>query len=142
MSEATERQAVVEEARTWLKTPYRHMGRVKGAGTDCGMLLLCVFKNCRLVQDVQVPFYPLDIACHSDRTDYLDWIKRYSQQVEREPKPGDVILYKFPGSKVPHHAAICIDDEYIIHSYVKQGVILSHRRQYDKFRHGVFSFWG
>jgi len=31
------RLAVTEEARVWLGTPYHHMGRVKGAGTDCLM---------------------------------------------------------------------------------------------------------
>jgi cell wall-associated NlpC family hydrolase len=141
MSEAAERQSVVEETRSWLGTPYRHMGRVKKAGTDCGMLILEVFEKVGLVDHQEIPFYPFDIACHSARTDYLDWIKKYSKQVDRDPMPGDVILYKFPGAKVPHHAAIVIDEEYIIHSYIKQGVILSNRRSYQKFEVGIFSFW-
>jgi cell wall-associated NlpC family hydrolase len=33
------RASVLEEARGWLRTPYHHMGRVRGGGTDCLMLL-------------------------------------------------------------------------------------------------------
>ena len=29
------RDAVVAEARTWLDTPFRHQGRLKGVGVDC-----------------------------------------------------------------------------------------------------------
>jgi cell wall-associated NlpC family hydrolase len=37
-----ERAAVVAEARTWIKTPWRHMADIKGAGVDCAMLLVRV----------------------------------------------------------------------------------------------------
>ena len=33
---------VVRMARTWLGTPYHHQGRVKGAGVDCGGLVIGV----------------------------------------------------------------------------------------------------
>jgi hypothetical protein len=39
------RLVVVEEARGWLGTPYHHMGRVKGAGTDCLMMLAAVYER-------------------------------------------------------------------------------------------------
>jgi cell wall-associated NlpC family hydrolase len=38
------RLTVIEEARQWLRTPYHHMGRVKGGGTDCLMLLVEVYR--------------------------------------------------------------------------------------------------
>ena len=34
-----QRQRVVAEAETWLRTPYHHMGRIKGGGIDCPTLL-------------------------------------------------------------------------------------------------------
>ena len=41
--ERREREWLVAEALTWLGTPYHHAGRVKGGGTDCGMLILQAF---------------------------------------------------------------------------------------------------
>lgn len=142
MSEAQERREIIEEALSWKGTPYHHMGRVKGAGVDCGMFLLEVFERARLIEHIEIPYYPFDIAANSENPLYLDWIRRYGKEVSREAIPGDVIIYRFPGSKVPHHAAILIDEEYIIHSYLKQGVVLSNRRGYQRYEIGVFSFWG
>lgn len=140
--EREQRGAVVKEALSWQGTDYRHMGRVKGAGTDCGMLILQTFENRGLIPHIEIPYYPPDIACHTDCTDYLNWIKKYAMQVEREPVAGDILLYHFPGARVPHHAAIIIDNEYIIHSYSRQGVVLANRRGYQKYEVGLFSYWG
>ena len=62
-------------------------------------------------------------------------------QQRRDPLPGDIFVYHFPGSKVPHHASICVDDEYVIHSWVRQGVVLSNRRGYKQYEVGLYSFW-
>ena len=39
------RAAIVAEARTWISTPYRHAAAIKGLGTDCAMLLVCVMQK-------------------------------------------------------------------------------------------------
>jgi hypothetical protein len=52
------RAAVIGEAETWLLTPYHHMGRVKGGGTDCLMLLAEVYEAVGLVPHIDIPFYP------------------------------------------------------------------------------------
>jgi cell wall-associated NlpC family hydrolase len=69
-------------------------------------------------------------------------IKEYSHKVDREPLPGDIIVFEFPGSKVPHHAAICISDEFIIHSLTKQGVVLSNRKGYKQYEVGTYCYNG
>jgi len=33
-------QSLIDEARTWLGTPYHHQPRVKGVGVDCAMLTM------------------------------------------------------------------------------------------------------
>lgn len=141
MTEQEERELVVNEAKTWLGTPYAHMGRVKGAGTDCGMFLLGVWENCGLLPHIEIPYYPFDIACHCSDPMYLKFVENYCKKVDREVMPADILLYQFPGSKVPHHAAIVIDNEYIIHSYVRQGVIISNRKGYKRYEVGLYSFW-
>jgi len=142
--EKLEREAIVKEAISWKKTPYAHMGRIKGCGVDCGMYLLEVWEKCGLLPHIEVPFYPFDIAANCSNPMYLNFVKKYCHEVKRKPLPGDIILYKFPGSKVPHHCSIVVDGEYICHAYVRQGVILSNRKGYKQYEVGLYSFndWG
>lgn len=140
--EQLERTKIVAEALTWQKTLYHPNGRIKGAGTDCGLFILEVFERCGLLPHIEIPYYPVDIACHCADPMYLMKIQEYTHKVEREPLPGDILVFKFPGSKVPHHAAICIDDEFIIHALIDQGVLLSNRRGYKKFEIGTYCFDG
>jgi cell wall-associated NlpC family hydrolase len=48
-SEAAQRATVVAEARSWIRTPYHNCADVKGAGVDCGMLLVRVFVDTGLM---------------------------------------------------------------------------------------------
>ena len=43
MTEAEQRAAVAAEARKWILTPYHHGADIRGAGVDCGMLIVRVF---------------------------------------------------------------------------------------------------
>lgn len=84
----------------------------------------------------------MDIAANCANPMYLMKIKEYTRQVEREAITGDILVYHFPDALVPHHASIVVDDEYIIHSIQRQGVVLSNRKGYRKHEIGVYSFWG
>jgi cell wall-associated NlpC family hydrolase len=139
--EKQERDAVIKEAKTWLRTPYHPEARVKGAGCDCGTFILGVFENVGLIKHIELEHYPQDIACNCANPMYLKKIKEYCHEVNRDIIPGDIIMYKFDGALTAHHCSIVIDDEYLIHSYTRQGVVLSNRRGYKKFEIGLFSFW-
>jgi cell wall-associated NlpC family hydrolase len=65
------RLAVIIEARGWLRTPYHHMGRVKGCGTDCLMLLAEVYERAGVVPHIDVPFYAPHWNLHRDAERYL-----------------------------------------------------------------------
>jgi cell wall-associated NlpC family hydrolase len=69
-----ERAAVVAEARAWLRTPYHHMGRVKGAGVDCATLLAEIYARAGVVPAVAIPFYPPDWHLHRDAERYLGFV--------------------------------------------------------------------
>lgn len=60
------RKQLIEKAREYLETPWRHQGRKKGIGVDCVGLFACVLR------DLGVPV--------KDRTDY-----------SREPKPRELL---------------------------------------------------
>jgi cell wall-associated NlpC family hydrolase len=66
------RRAVVAEAASWLRTPYHHMGRVKGGGVDCLMLLAEVYEAAGVIPHVEIPFYPPDWHLHRGVERYLE----------------------------------------------------------------------
>src|SRR5579863_4848032 len=68
---ACERAAVIRYAQEWLRTPYHHGGRVKGAGVDCAMLLAEVYAEAGLVRHLAIPHYPPDWHLHRDAERYL-----------------------------------------------------------------------
>jgi hypothetical protein len=59
-----ERAQVVDEAMTWLRTPFASRAQIKGAGVDCANLLVAAFAS---VERVTIPDYPSDWFLHSDR---------------------------------------------------------------------------
>ncbi len=139
MTEIEEREKLISEAMEWLGTPYHVRGRVKGAGCDCGTFLAGVLENTGFLPHIDIPYYPEDIACHCATPRYLMKIEEYNNEVPKEDaKPGDILVFKFAGSLVPHHASFKVDGEYMIHSYTKQGVILSNIRHYLPNLYGVY----
>ncbi len=68
----SQRSVVIAEAETWLRTPYHHMGRVKGGGSDCLMLLAEVYEAAGVIPHIDVPFYPPDWNLHRDAERYLE----------------------------------------------------------------------
>jgi len=114
MSEDEERKLVVEEARTWLGTPYVSNGDVKGAGVDCGMLLVRVFVDVGLVEPFDPRPYPAQWALHQSAERYLEIVERLAKEIEGPPLPGDLALFKF--GKCWAHGAIVTSWPEIIHA--------------------------
>src|SRR5262249_33983795 len=108
------RAAVLATARDWLATPYHHMGRVKGAGTDCLMLLAEVYAACSVVPKISVPFYPPDWHLHRSAERYLDGVTRYAREIEA-PGPGDIALFKF--GRCFAHGVIVVEWPRLIHAW-------------------------
>lgn len=110
----------VNEALTWLGTPYHHQGRVKGAGVDCGTLICEVFERVGLMDHLDPRPYPPDWHLHQMGERYLQHVLSVCEPIDN-PEPGDIVLYKF--GKCVSHGAIVIDWPIVIHSYIGKGVI-------------------
>ena len=137
-----ERAAVVAEARAWLRTPYHHMGRVKGAGADCATLLAEVFARAGVVPPVAIPFYPPDWHLHRDAERYLGFVLEHAVELSafssplsapeknltadsrelRAVLPADIALWRF--GRCFSHGAIVIDWPLVIHAYAGKGCVL------------------
>jgi cell wall-associated NlpC family hydrolase len=121
------RLKVVEEARSWLGTPYHHMARVKGAGTDCLMMLVAVYHAAGIIPDIHVPFYPPDWNLHRDAERYYEGLVQYAREISRAPEPGDVALFKF--GRCFAHGAVVVAWPLVIHAWSGAGVIWGDARQ-------------
>lgn len=117
----TGRSRVIVEAETWLQTPYHHMGRVRGGGTDCLMLLAEVFEAAGVIPHVEVAFYPPDWHLHRDAERYLRGLMRYACEIPGPPEAGDVALFKF--GRCFAHGAIVVAWPRLIHAWWSAGVV-------------------
>jgi cell wall-associated NlpC family hydrolase len=89
------RQLIVEEAKTWLGTPYVSNGAIKGAGVDCAMILLKIFSDLKLIEYFDPRPYPAQWAIHQKSEVYLSHVLRYAGEIVGPPKPGDIVMFKF-----------------------------------------------
>ena len=116
-----QRQQIINEAMTWLRTPWRHAAAVKGAGVDCARLLIEVYANCGLIERFIPEQYPQDFAMHSSDERFLGNLELYATQIER-PEKGDVAVWKY--GKCFSHGAIVIEWPEIIHAKMHNGVLI------------------
>lgn len=142
MSQAN-RQKIIAEARTWLGTPWHHAGKIKGAGVDCGQILIEVYANCGFIARPNVDDYPRDWALHRDQERYLAVVERYCHAVD-VPDLGDIVVYK--NGRSFSHGGIVVDWPLIIHAHVEQGVVYAEGDQGELVKNGrerrFYSFFG
>lgn len=138
--EQSERAAVVEEAKTWLNTPYILNAEIKGAGVDCGRFLVACFTGTGLVEAIDYGTIMADFNLHRNDEIYLRWVSRYCRPVQ-EAQPGDIILYR--KGRIISHGALVIDYPRIIHAE-PSGVIWGDATDAPLATRqaGIFSFWG
>lgn len=138
-----ERHRVVDAARTWLGTPYVHMGRVKGAGTDCAQILIAAFAEAELIEPFETGHYPADWMMHRDEERYLAFVTQYCPHpVQGEPQPGDIVLWKI--GRCFSHGAIITDWPEFIHAYLPARKVCYGRADEGdlaKRDRLVYSFW-
>ena len=129
--------AVLEEAVTWLKTPYHHKAMVKLVGVDCAHFLIGVYSKVYSLPPIAVEDYPADWHLHQGGERFLAYIKEHCSRVY-DPQPGDIAMFKF--GRCVSHGSIVVEWPRIIHSYYGQGVVYASAN--DAALHGrVHSFW-
>jgi cell wall-associated NlpC family hydrolase len=124
--EAEQRAAFVAEARTWLGTPFRDQGDIKGksGAVDCAMLLVRCAVDTGIVAPLDPRPYPPQWHLHRTDERFLEIVRRFAREVERAPKPGDVIVYQV--ARCFAHGGIVIENNHVLHAYYKtRQVIIS-----------------
>ena len=124
-----QRAAIVQEAKSWIGTPYRGWSCLKGMGVDCGQLVYGVYRNCGLLPMVDIPKdYCLLPGVHSSRSILEDlFLPHFREITEAEVRPGDPVLYKTAlrvATNTPGfaHAVIVIRwPDYVLHCCTAHG---------------------
>ncbi|MDD3157659.1 NlpC/P60 family protein [Anaeromusa sp.] len=116
---------VINEAYSWIKTPYHSGAKLKGVGVDCGQLLIAVYENAGYLAagECDPGYYSPEWHLHKSEEKYLGWIERYCDPITGDPEPGDIVLFKF--GRCVSHGGIFVGENKIIHAYVGMGVIES-----------------
>lgn len=117
------REDLIRTARSYLGTPWVHQGRVKGAGVDCGGLLIGVAQELGLLTFEERAYgripdgHMLRAVCEA-----------YLQRIDvAELRPGDVLLMRF--KEHPQHLALLGElggRQTLIHAYSAAGRVVEH----------------
>ena len=106
-----QQQRIVEEACTWLGTPYAYAKAAKGSGTDCSGMVMKVY------EDVAGYKLPRNSAKQAEFCERLEPV---------EVAAGDLVFFatgKDQGRV--SHVGIVIDDRQFIHASASKGVVIS-----------------
>ena len=102
------RADAVRVARTYIDTPFQHMGRLPGVGLDCAGVLVCVARALSLVAP------DFDTVAYSqlpDGNSMMAWCAQYMSPIQRDKMvPGDVVL--LVTDEDPQHLALLGDYPY------------------------------
>ena len=114
---------VVEAARLWLGTLYRHRASTLGAGCDCLGLLRGVWRALYGHEPVAVPAYRADRR-GDDHPEALREAAERFLLVEAGPvEAGQVVLFKLGGLREPRHCGIMVSPTRFIHAQEHLGVV-------------------
>ncbi|MCM1369476.1 MAG: C40 family peptidase [Candidatus Amulumruptor caecigallinarius] len=112
VGKANKRQKqIVEEAYTWLGTPYIYAGAEKGKGTDCSGMVMEVY------QKVTGAKIPRNSAKQAEYCESID---------EENVSTGDLVFFATGKDKDRiSHVGIIVDSNSFIHASSSKGVVVS-----------------
>ena len=118
------RQAIITEAKSWLRTPYHHLGWIKGqqGGVDCARFPICVYAAVGLIESFDPGYFPEDYMLHRGEEHYLRFVEQHARPIDA-PLPGDMAIVKV--GRVYWHGAIVIDWPLCVHARYMMSVELA-----------------
>ena len=123
---------IVQQARTWLGTPFHHQARLKHKGCDCLGLIVGVVDELGLKDKTGKLLASYDEITYSKQPDGARLIAKLQSALKEVPKakmkPGDLGLFKIGDN--PQHLAILTDFEGglgMIHCEARTRKVVEHR---------------
>ena len=127
--EAVARKALIEEALSWIGTPFCDCGDVKGpkGAVDCAMLMTRCAVDTGLVPPFDPRPYPPRWHVHRDEERFLDWLTKELGASETDsPTVGDIAVWKF--GRTFSHGGILISSAEVVHAYAANRMVIRTRR--------------
>lgn len=120
------RDQVIQVARSWIGTPYKHMYRVKGAGCDCIGLIVGVHNELYTTQIESLPIYTPWWAEETGQDLIAESMRNHNHGVEiglGDANVGDVFIMRMKDRGPAKHCGFFSYNNRIIHSYSGHNVI-------------------
>jgi cell wall-associated NlpC family hydrolase len=137
----TTRQQVVEEALSWVNTPFAHQGRIKGVGVDCDNFAALVAINSGAIDAVD---YPNNYRRREDGSLMLEILERYMTPVGviEEATLADVVAFHDgKNASVPRHLGVISQTErYLKVVHASERGVRHHRLALELLQN-VHSVW-
>lgn len=120
---------VVQAARCWIGTPYRHQASALGAGADCLGLLRGVWRALYGAEPESVPAYTADWAEPGGQEVLWQAASRWLLPCAGDTvQPGEVLLFRMRPDSIAKHLGIVAEAAGMpsfIHAYAGHGVVES-----------------
>ena len=134
--------AVLAEAMTWIGTPYRHQGSLRGVGCDCLGLVRGIWRAVYGEEPETPGPYTPDWA-ESGRGDPL--IEAARRNCVEKPAStgavGDLVVFRWRAHHAAKHLGILLPEDAFVHAYEGHAVMVSPLiPQWRRRIAGVFAF--
>jgi NlpC/P60 family putative phage cell wall peptidase len=117
---------VIEEAQSWIGTPYRHQASLKSVGCDCLGLVRGVWRGIYGGEPEALKPYSADWAESGGADALIDAARRhFNEKPKTEMASGDVILFRWKPQHAAKHAGILVSEQTFIHAYEGHAVMIS-----------------
>lgn len=113
---------------SWVGTPFKHQGRIKGHGVDCVGVVMGVMRETQALPDDELEAMERKHRGYG-RNPSHDRLRKGLEEHHflvpyADRKAGDVLLMRF--DQEPQHLAIYLDGDEIVHAYSAVGHCVHH----------------
>jgi NlpC/P60 family putative phage cell wall peptidase len=109
---------IIDEARSWIGTPYRHHASLKGVGCDCLDLLRGVWRAVLGAEPETPPPYAPDWAEAGGSEALLAAARRHFVEMNRKDmQPGDVLLFRWRAGLPAKPCAVATAPDLMVHAH-------------------------
>jgi cell wall-associated NlpC family hydrolase len=122
---------VIRVARSWLGTPYRHMGRERGAGVDCVQFVAAVGEESGACPALELP--PYRMLNRPDKT--LAMVERFAYRLPLGSPTLGAIVFFGRRPALPTHFGIASElygEFAVIHADPTMGRVVEHTVPVDQ----------
>lgn len=126
LNEQSLRDAIVEEAISWIGTPFHDDACKKGkdGGVDCARFVAACYIASGATKPFDIEPYTAQWFLHHTEERLKDFVLKFGKQIkESDAKKGDLVLYKI--GRAFAHAAIIIDwPNELIHAHTLSQMVV------------------